>query len=71
MRDPERIDYYCDELAHIWHKVPDWRISQFMVNAMFAYSNKYGHDAFYAEDADFMKFLNEFIKEATGEKDEL
>lgn len=68
MRDPSRIDYYCDELAELWHKVPDWRMSQFMVNAMLAYANKHnGHDAFYAEDADFMKFLKEFIEEATGE----
>ena len=67
MRDPNRIDYYCDELAEIWHKVPDWRMSQLMVNIMLAYSNKYGHDAFYAEDADFMEFIKNFIKEATGE----
>ena len=67
MRDPSRIDYYCDELAEVWHKVPDWRMSQFMVNIMLAYSNKYGHDAFYAEDEEFMKFVREFIKEATNE----
>ena len=67
MRDPNRIDYYCDELAELWHKVPDWRMSQLMVNAMLAYHNKFCHDAFYTEDADFMNFLKDFIKEAIGE----
>ena len=67
MRDPHRIDYYCNELAALWHKVPDWRMSQFMINIMLAYQNKHGNDAFYAEDADFMKFIREFIKEATNE----
>ena len=67
MRDPNRIDYYCNEFAKIWHKVPDWRMSQLMVNIMLAYNNKYGHDAFYAEDADFINFIKDFIKEATGD----
>ena len=68
MRDPHRIDYYCDELAEVWHKVPDWRLSQLMVNIITAYTNKHNDiDPFYVEDADFMKFVREFIKETTGE----
>ena len=67
MRDPQRIDYYCDELAAIWHKVPDWRLTQLITNAFVIYKNRHGDDAFYVEDADFMKFLDEFIKEATHE----
>ena len=66
MRDSNRIDSYCKELANIWHKVSDWRLSQLMVNAMLVYSNKYGHDAFYTEDEEFMEFIKEFINEATG-----
>ena len=67
MRDPNRIYKYCHELAEIWGKVPDWRLAQLMTNAMhqWAWSNK--GDPFYAEDADFMKFIEDFIKEATGE----
>ena len=65
MRDPSRIDYYCDELADIWHKVPDWRLGQFMTNMLLAYHNTYKHDAFYAEDADFMKFMRDFVTQAT------
>jgi len=66
MREPHRIDYYCNELAELWHKVPDWRMSQFMVNIMLAYQNKFGYDAFYVEDPEFMEFIKEFINEATG-----
>ena len=25
MRSPERIDKFCNELAELWKKVPDWR----------------------------------------------
>ena len=66
MRNPKRIDEFCTELAQLWHKVPDWRLSQLMTNAMhqWAWSNK--GDPFYAEDADFMKFLRDFIDEATN-----
>ena len=68
MRDPNRIDYYCDELAEVWHKVPDWRLGQLIVNIITAYSNKHNDiDPFYVEDADFMKFVREFIKETTNE----
>lgn len=68
MRDPNRIDYYCDELANIWHKVPDWRFGQLMVNIITAYANKHNDiDPFYVEDADFMKFVREFIKETTDD----
>lgn len=66
MRDPKRIRPYCEAVATIWESVPDWRFSQLMINAMLAYHNKYGHDAFYVEDKDFIKFLNDFIREATG-----
>ena len=67
MRDPHRIDYYCDKLAELWHKVPDWRFGQFIVNIITAYANKYNDiDPFYVEDSDFMKFLHEFIKEVTN-----
>ena len=42
-------------------------MSQFMVNAMLVYHNKFGHDAFYAEDEEFINFIKEFIQEAIGD----
>lgn len=43
MRDPERIDEFCDKLKEYWHQVPDWRFGQLVVNVL-------GQDPFYVED---------------------
>lgn len=43
MRDPKRIDKFCDELKKYWHKVPDWRFGQLVVNVL-------GVDPFFFED---------------------
>lgn len=63
MRDPNRIDYYCDELAAIWHKVPDWRFGQFILNMERTCRMNEGKDVFYMEDDEFFKFMNEYMKE--------
>ena len=34
MRDPNRIDKFCDQLKAIWHQVPDWRFGQLMENML-------------------------------------
>lgn len=34
MRDPNRIQKFCDRLAQAWRNVPDWRFGQLMVNAL-------------------------------------
>ena len=64
MRDPERIDYYCDELAEVWHKVPDWRFGQFILNMERACRMNEGKDVFYiythgAPRGDFLKAIRE------------
>jgi len=69
MRDPNRIDYYCDELANLWHKVPDWRLSQLMKNALNAWVDQHGTDPFYVEDEDFLGFLFEYITKIVGAKE--
>ena len=65
MRDPSRIKPYCDTLATIWGMVPDWRLSQFMVNALLAYRAEKGTDPFYVEDEDFLMYLFNYISEIT------
>lgn len=50
MRDPNRIDEFCAELAAVWHKVPDWRFGQLVANVL-------GVDPFYVEDEDAMTLL--------------
>ena len=66
MRNPNRIKPYCDTLASIWQMVPDWRLSQLMTNALLAYHNEYGHDAFYEEDEEFLNFIFKFINNAVN-----
>lgn len=62
MRDPNRINWICDTIKDIWHRVPDWRLGQLMCNAMRTYEATHnGADPFYVEDIDFMNFLNDYI----------
>jgi len=63
MRDPNRIDKFCDELAELWHKVPDWRFGQFILNIERACRVNTGKDVFFLEDDVFFKFMHEFFKE--------
>ena len=65
MRDPNRIYKYCYKLAEIWSKVPDWRLSQLMKNALNEWVDRFGTDPFYVEDEDFLGFLFEYITKLT------
>ena len=65
MRDPKRIDEICETIRKEWHKVPDWRLGQLLVNSL------RGHrcypDLFYVEDDELMKLLNKMM-EGVGER---
>lgn len=34
MRDPKRIDKFCQRLGEVWKKVPDMRFGQLMINIL-------------------------------------
>lgn len=57
MRDPERIDRFCDHLKAIWHTVPDLRFGQMISNA-FADIESTGRMVFYMEDDEMLKYLD-------------
>ena len=62
MRDPNRIDEFCNELARLWHKVPDWRFGQLMMNLFAVYKIKYSAvDWFNAEDDELINFFKEYF----------
>ncbi len=67
MRDPERIDVFCRELAVLWHRVPDWRFGQFISNVMGAVASEHG-DIFFPEDGDMLEYMKEYFstKESGG-----
>lgn len=55
MRDPARIDDFCDRLATQWKKAPDWRFGQLLSNIL---GDDLGH-YYYIED-------NEIIDDIEG-----
>jgi uncharacterized protein YihD (DUF1040 family) len=61
MRDPERIDRLLDLLREVWTKVPDWRLTQLVINA-----SDTQHDCgpvFYLEDAELEQRLRQLSVE--------
>ena len=63
MRDPNRIDRFCDMLKSVWHCVPDWRFGQLVINLLDAYKKEnHGWDFFYKEDDDLMEFFVRYIE---------
>ena len=60
MRDPNRIYEFCNQLAEVWSKVPDWRFGQLVVNVL-------GTDPFYIEDDKAMECFKMFFDEKDGE----
>lgn len=62
MRDINRIDSFCKELATMWKRVPDWRFGQLMSNFLgdvYCMTNK---DVFYIEDDELLEYVEEFYK---------
>lgn len=70
MRDPNRIMKYCKALAVLWHKVPDFRLTQLMHILMNAWEARRDSSAFYAEDEDFLAFAYEYLNEITGNRND-
>lgn len=59
MRDPERLNGFYNYLKTVHKKVfPDWRFGQLITNLI-----RYYGDIFFLEEEDFLKVLDNFIKE--------
>lgn len=61
MRDPNRIDEFCGELARIWHGVPDWRFGQLISNVFNYYSSKTNRDIFFLGDDEMMLLFKKYF----------
>ena len=59
MRDPKRIDEFCEELKKMWQQVPDWRFGQLIVNALGEIQAKEKCDVFFVEDDKMLEDLKE------------
>ena len=57
MRDINRIDKFCKELAEIWkERYPDWRFGQMMINIL----NSFDIDPFFMEEDEMIKRIKDF-----------
>lgn len=58
MRNPDRIDVFCNKLAEIWKtKCPDWRFGQLTMNV-------YGSmdvDPFFPEENEMIQIIENFF----------
>lgn len=64
MRDPKRIPEFCNKLAEIWSKYPDFRFGQFMTNVFSAAPG----GIWYYEDDEMIKFIEDYMRSILGEK---
>jgi len=61
MRDINRIDKFCNELAEIWKKVPDWSFGQLMNNVLGQMQSE-GKDIFFPEEDEMIKYFRDYFK---------
>lgn len=55
MRDPKRINDFCERLAKAWHRVPDWRFGQLMSNIPVK------KDPFFIEDDEMIEIIENYL----------
>jgi len=61
MRNPNRIDTFCNELAKIWkNNCPDWRFGQFICNT-FGQMAADGRDPFFPEEDEMIKYFRNYF----------
>lgn len=61
MRDPNRIDKFCNELAAIWKSnAPDWRFGQLISNFEYWLKGK-EIDMFFPEENEMLRLFKEFL----------
>lgn len=61
MRDPERIDEFCDRLKVAWKRLPDWRFGQFMMNCLRS-MHAQGRDPFFPEEPEMIEFIEKYAE---------
>ena len=63
MRDPKRINKFCDRLSACWQCVPDWRFGQLISNVLGAYVAETKRDIFFPEDDEMIEFFESYFKQ--------
>ncbi|MBR3740850.1 MAG: hypothetical protein IKN04_10385 [Clostridia bacterium] len=63
MRDPNRIQDFCNQLADLWRTVPDWRFGQLISNVLGAYASETKRDIFFPEDDEIMAYMKKYFSQ--------
>lgn len=58
VRRAERIDEFCDKLKEYWHRVPDWRFGQLIVNFM----GTLDRDPFFPEEDEMLEKMEKYFE---------
>lgn len=61
MRNPARIDEFCDRLKVAWKKLSDWRFGQFIMNCLGSMSVQ-GRDPFFPEEPEMIEFIEKYAE---------
>ena len=62
MRDKNRIEPFCMELAELWSNHPDLRFGQLMYNILNYAQFEHKKDPFYMEEEEFMNILRHQLR---------
>ena len=62
MRDPNRIEPFCAELAALWSKYPDLRFGQIMSNISRYIAMEHRKDWFYLEEDELLEILKHQLR---------
>lgn len=61
MRDKNRIDKFCDELANVWKEnCYDWRFGQLMMNVLGKMQSE-GRDPFFPEEDEMIEYFRNYF----------
>ena len=66
MRDPKRIPEFCNKLAEIWSKYPDFRFGQFMINIFATIPDNIWN----CEDDEMIQFIDDYMNDIVKPRQE-
>ena len=61
MRDPKRIQVFCNRLARAWELLSDMRFGQLMMNAL-GEMQANGRDPFFSEEDEMIRHIEAYCK---------
>jgi hypothetical protein len=62
MRDPARIEPFCNELAALWSNYPDLRFGQLMSNIARYTQMEHRKDMFFMEEEELMEIIRHQLR---------